>query len=203
MKLGVNKNTIKNTPKAIFGKRRFILVVLFLLLSVYVFSVIYENAYLNLAYISDSNAINFLDGKKENEMIKKLTEDLKNRKERIQSGKLEKHKNYFSYEKETKTDSKENIKNNCYDCGESGWQIMDEKCEQAILGSDDLQNCLMNFNWLSTNQSVGAEEIKDGYIEVGSMETFNGPTEKSIKVFIYHQWAADKDGNLYLLGQLG
>ena len=79
----------------------------------------------------------------------------------------------------------------CKDCGESGWQKMNIKCQQTIFTKNDFKNCLMKFSWSSVSQNTSIEEIKEGYIEIGG------------KVFIYHQWAVDKDGNLYLLGQLG
>lgn len=91
----------------------------------------------------------------------------------------------------------------CYDCGEGGWQKMSEKCGQPIITKNDLKSCLMNFRWSSVNQNTNIDEIKDGYIEIGGSEVLKNPTTKSIKVFIYHQWAVDKEGDLYLLGQLG
>lgn len=92
---------------------------------------------------------------------------------------------------------------NCVDCGEGGWQKMSEKCGQSIITKDDVKSCFMNFSWSSATQNTSTDEIKDGYIEIGGSEVLKNPTTKSIKVFIYHQWAVDKDGNLYLLGQLG
>jgi|GEM_PF-1485446 hypothetical protein len=91
----------------------------------------------------------------------------------------------------------------CYDCGEGGWQKMAEKCSQVIQNKNDYKNCLMNFTWSSVNQNTSIDEIKEGYIEIGGSEILKNPTSKSIKVFIYHQWAVDEEGNLYLLGQLG
>lgn len=91
----------------------------------------------------------------------------------------------------------------CYDCGESGWQKMSDKCGQQIAAKNDYKNCLINFSWSLVNQNTNIDEIKEGYIEIGGSEILENPTSKSIKVFIYHQWAVDKDGNLYLLGQLG
>jgi hypothetical protein len=92
---------------------------------------------------------------------------------------------------------------NCVDCGESGWQKMSNKCGQSIITKNDFKSCLINFSWSSVNQNTSTDEIKDGYIEIGGSEVLKNPTTKSIKVFIYHQWAVDRDGNLYLLGQLG
>ncbi len=91
----------------------------------------------------------------------------------------------------------------CFDCSEGGWQKMSEKCGQAIITKNDLKDCLTKFNWSLVNQNTSTDEIKDGYIEIGDVKVLNNPTTKSIKVFIYHQWSVDKDGNLYLLGQLG
>ena len=61
----------------------------------------------------------------------------------------------------------------------------------------------MNSGWSSVNQNTNIDEIKKGYIEIGGSDILSNPTRKSIEVFIYHQWAVDKDGNLYLLEQLG
>lgn len=97
----------------------------------------------------------------------------------------------------------DNSKNNCVDCGDVGWQKMDEKCGQAILTKNDFKNCLLNFNWSLVNQNTNLDEIKSGNIEIGSSEIIENQTFKSIKVFIYKQWAGDRDGNLFLLGQLG
>ncbi len=91
----------------------------------------------------------------------------------------------------------------CVDCGEGGWQKMSEKCGQTILSKNEFKSCLMPFSWASVNQNTSVEEIKEGYIEIGGVEILKSPTAKSIKVFIYHQWAVDKNGSLYLLGQLG
>jgi hypothetical protein len=91
----------------------------------------------------------------------------------------------------------------CADCGQGGWQKMEVGCGQEILNKNDFKKCLMNFSWSSVNNKTDVENIKEGYIKMGGMETFNNPTADSIKVYIFNQWSADKDGNLYLLGQLG
>ena len=80
---------------------------------------------------------------------------------------------------------------------------MNEKCEHQIITKNNFMECLMNFDWSSVNQNTNIDEITHGYIEIGGSEVLNSPTAKSIKVLIYHQWAVDEDGNLYLLGQLG
>jgi hypothetical protein len=112
----------------------------------------------------------------------------------------------------TSNESKNNIEKtpksnseskNCADCGQDGWQKMKESCSQEILNKNDFKKCLMNFSWSHNNNETNTEDIKEGYIEMGSHESLNNPTDSSIKVFIYNQWAVDKDGNLYLDGQLG
>ena len=80
---------------------------------------------------------------------------------------------------------------------------MSEKCVHPIIVKNDFKYCLMNYNWSPLNTNVNINEIGDGYIEIGSFEIIQNPTSKSIKVFIYHQWAADGEGKLYLLSQLG
>lgn len=91
----------------------------------------------------------------------------------------------------------------CYDCGQGGWEMMKEKCNQEISTKNDFKNCLINFTWSGINSETDVEEIEEGYIEINGTEISDKPTLNSIKVFIYHQWAVDENGNLYLLGQLG
>ncbi len=91
----------------------------------------------------------------------------------------------------------------CVDCGVGGWQKMSEVCVQPVPTKNDARGCFINFSWSSVTSTTNIDEIKDGYIEIGGLEVLKNPTIKSIKVFIYHQWAIDEEGNLYLLGQLG
>jgi hypothetical protein len=35
------------------------------------------------------------------------------------------------------------------------------------------------------------------------MKILQNPTDTSIKVFLYQRWAADEEGTLYLLNELG
>ena len=91
----------------------------------------------------------------------------------------------------------------CADCGQGGWEKMDKKCNIGILNKNDLKNCLLDYAWSAVTNNTNTTEMENGYIEINSMEILNNPTPKSIKVIIYRQWAADEDGNLYLLGQLG
>jgi len=92
---------------------------------------------------------------------------------------------------------------NCADCGKGGWEKMEISCNKEILNKNDFKNCLMNYNWSSVKSETSLENFKEGYIEIGSMEILDNPTANSIKVYIYNQWSVDKNGTLYLLGQLG
>ena len=93
----------------------------------------------------------------------------------------------------------------CYDCGAGGWQAMDmaNKCEEANFTREGFKKCLMGFNFSDVQQDTSIDEFKEGYIEIGGSTILQTITEKAIKVFIYHQWAIDKDGRLYILSQLG
>lgn len=102
-----------------------------------------------------------------------------------------------------KTPNSNESTTNCVDCGESGWQKMAEKCDSMILNKNDFKKCLMKFPWSSVNAATDVDEIEEGYIEIGSMETLKDPTTNAFRVYIYHQWAVDENGTLYLLGQLG
>lgn len=94
----------------------------------------------------------------------------------------------------------------CYDCGQSGWEKMRLQCKNNTTNTtskDDFKNCLI-FNELSDIKSSDTnDEIEDGYIEIGSEKIFKNPTYKSIKVYIYQKWAVDKNGTMYLNGELG
>ena len=92
---------------------------------------------------------------------------------------------------------------NCADCGKDGWQKMDVSCGQEIFNTNDFKKCLTNFSWSSVNDETSLENVKEGYIKISGKETLNNPVGNSIKVYIFNQWSVDKDGNLYLLGQLG
>ena len=92
--------------------------------------------------------------------------------------------------------------NECYNCGEGGWEIMDTKCGSKIHSKEDAITCFSNFNWSNVNAGTDINEIKEGYIKIHSF----GITEDnkdSLKVYNYRQWAIDEDGNMYLEGQLG
>lgn len=106
------------------------------------------------------------------------------------------------YDMETESKIQE-PNNNCKDCGEAGWQRMKEKCSTKILDKNYCKQCLSGFNWSGVDATTDINEIEEGYIEIDSGEVLDKPTPKSIKVFIYHQWAVDEEGNLYLHSELG
>lgn len=92
---------------------------------------------------------------------------------------------------------------NCVDYGPTGWQKMEQKCSQLIQEKINFKNCLMNFSWSQVNQNTSIDEFKEGSLEINDSDNLNKRTPSSIKVFFYHQWAVDKEGNLYLLEQAG
>lgn len=91
----------------------------------------------------------------------------------------------------------------CMDCGIGGWAQMDKQCGQKIAAKDQFKSCLAGSSLSQVDQNTDISQIEEGYIEIGGMLVLGKPTEYSIKVFIYKQWAVDADGNLYLLGMPG
>ncbi|MBU1557483.1 hypothetical protein KKC45_00810, partial [Patescibacteria group bacterium] len=91
----------------------------------------------------------------------------------------------------------------CSDCGQGGWEKMNEKCNEEVLNKDDFKKCLMEFSWSNVDADTNFEETKEGYIEVNGTKILNDPSVNSIKIIKYNQWAVDEEGNLYLLGELG
>jgi len=90
----------------------------------------------------------------------------------------------------------------CYDCGEGGWELMDTKCNTKILSKEDAIMCLSKFEWSNVKPDTNTNEIKEGYIKVHGYGILEDE-KNSIKVYNYHQWAIDENGNMYLEGQLG
>ena len=80
---------------------------------------------------------------------------------------------------------------------------MNQKCQKINITKNDFKNCLINSNLNVPKSGNDNNEIIDGYIEIGEYKILKNPTKKSIKVYIYHQWAVDMDGTMYLMGQLG
>lgn len=89
----------------------------------------------------------------------------------------------------------------CADCGEGGWQVMNLKCDSKILSENELVKCLTKFELYPLE--IITSEIEQGYIEIGGRGLINTPSKNSIKVYKFHQWAADETGNMYLEGMLG
>jgi hypothetical protein len=89
------------------------------------------------------------------------------------------------------------------DCGKGGWQKMEEKCSAGITDAVVCTQCLSGFSWANVGAAINNSEIKEGYIEIGGRVVFDAPGTGRIKVFVYHQWAVDKEGNLYLRNELG
>ena len=89
------------------------------------------------------------------------------------------------------------------DCGRGGWERMRETCAQPVITKDNFKHCWENFNWTTGYKDIAPDKIESGYIEIGGRNILKNPTPKTIKVFIYIRWAADKDGNFYLKGEIG
>jgi hypothetical protein len=92
----------------------------------------------------------------------------------------------------------------CFDCGASGWTKMrGTVCPNSIRDKEDFRQCLTGYRWTGVTLSTDLDEFKTGYIKLGRMEEFDHSVPKSLKVFIFQRWAADEDGNLYMLSELG
>ena len=89
------------------------------------------------------------------------------------------------------------------DCEKGGWQKMDATCDQTVRSASDLKMCLTRFRWSSVNAGTDNAEFSEGFIDIGGTRVWNSFSVKSIRVRVYRQWAADEDGNLYLLGESG
>jgi hypothetical protein len=90
------------------------------------------------------------------------------------------------------------------DRGEGGWQKMSESCgEDPIVERANFKKCLQSFSWSGVGEKTSEKEIQERFIEIGSMKILQNPTDTSIKVFLYQRWAADEEGTLYLLNELG
>ncbi len=98
MKFKLNKINYKSILSGILGKRNLFLMVFFGALLIFNFNAIYQEAYVKLMYLDSSEALKSFDGKRETIIIKKLTENLKLREDRIQKELLNDHKNIFIYE---------------------------------------------------------------------------------------------------------
>lgn len=85
------------------------------------------------------------------------------------------------------------------DTGVKVWNKMTDKCDQSVLNKNDLKSCLMNFDWSEVDDNTDANQMETAYIKYNGQEAGKG----LFKVIMYKQWAADEDGNLYILEKLG
>ncbi len=91
----------------------------------------------------------------------------------------------------------------CTDCGEGGWGEMDISCPDPIRAKNDFKQCLKELPEAGVTDSTDINEFREGYIKIHEMDVHETSVPDSIKVFIYHQWAVDSQGQIYLMGQLG
>lgn len=92
----------------------------------------------------------------------------------------------------------------CVDCGPSGWQKLERRCDSKITESTTFISCLKAARLeFPETQDQAVKMVTQGQLEIGSPKKLSKPTKKSRPVLFFRQWAADQDGNLYLLGQLG
>jgi len=101
---------------------------------------------------------------------------------------------YFNYPSLNNPTSHE-----CYDCGEVGWELMDIKCDTKIINKEDVVKCLLKFDLYPLE--INVSEIENENIKLNPYRV--SPENNSIKVYKFHQWAIDEEGNMYLEGQLG
>ena len=91
----------------------------------------------------------------------------------------------------------------CMDCGDSGWGEMDVTCPDPIHVKNDFKLCLKDLPEANVNDSTDINEFREGYIKLHEMNVHETSVPDSIKAFIYHQWAVDMQGQIYLLNQPG
>lgn len=91
----------------------------------------------------------------------------------------------------------------CDDCGAAGWGEMDVTCPDPIRVKNDFKQCLTDLPEAGVNVSTDINEFREGYIILHEMDVRDTSAPKAIKVFVFHRWAVDMQGQVYLLNILG
>lgn len=95
LEININKEKITNTISILAKKKKLFFVLFAVAMSVYTAAVLYKNVYLNLAVIDYSETGSFFTHKKEQEMIKGIKENIKNKEKAVQAGISKQYKNPF------------------------------------------------------------------------------------------------------------
>lgn len=80
---------------------------------------------------------------------------------------------------------------------------MDITCPNTIRVKDDFKQCLAELPEANVSESTDSDDFQEGYILIHGSDVLSSPVPDSIKVFVYHQWAVDMQGRVYLLNELG
>ncbi|MFZ2970827.1 MAG: hypothetical protein WA063_06790 [Minisyncoccia bacterium] len=97
MKIKLNKINFRNILNKTLERRGLFLIIIFGSLLIFNFNVIYQDIYIKLNCLDSSEALKVFDGKRETIIIRKITDNLKLREERIQNELKKEHKNIFIY----------------------------------------------------------------------------------------------------------
>jgi hypothetical protein len=90
------------------------------------------------------------------------------------------------------------------DVGSGGWERMKVSCGIDNVVKEEAIECFEKQRWVTASYEEIEKQLEEGYIAIGGWEVHSSATQDAnIKVFIFRQWAIDKMGNMYLLGQLG
>lgn len=95
LKINVNKEKITNIVSILAKKKKLFFILFVIAMFVYTAAVLYKNVYLNLVAVDYLEQDNFFTYKKEKEMIKEITENIKNKEKAAQAGIGKQYKNSF------------------------------------------------------------------------------------------------------------
>jgi hypothetical protein len=104
IKIGFDKNTVKNILALIIRRKRIFFILFFGALLIYTFDVVYKNVYLNIRYVDYSGSFSVSDIKRESVVIKKILRDIKRKDERIKSGVSKHYEDPFNFKSSTAKD---------------------------------------------------------------------------------------------------
>lgn len=95
LKINIDKEKIKNIIAILAKKKKLFFILFVVAMFVYTATVLYKNVYLNLAAVDYLEPGNFFTYKKEQEMIKGIAENVKNKEKAVQAGISKQYKNPF------------------------------------------------------------------------------------------------------------